>query len=273
MFHKIIQPPESLNDVVQYFWLMEHHSEESSEFVVRSMCDCSSGIIIQHHEGKSAFIKNDNQLLTAFVYGPYTTPSLTLSGSSFSLTGVAFKPQALLFLFGIDASEFTDRMIPLNEFATEDLESRIIESDNREEHVQILSSFLQKKISGMKIDRKDPVISNSIQRIHSRSIGKKLTVGQLVRSSGLSKRQFERRFKRATGVLPKYYLRINRLSHTLNMMKAGHADKLTDIVYSLHYSDQSHFTKDIRELTGITPKHLLRMISRHNLVNHFTLPK
>jgi AraC-like DNA-binding protein len=48
--------------------------------------------------------------------------------------------------------------------------------------------------------------------------------------------------------------RIIRLQETLKMLLNQQAGNLTEIAYDNDYFDQSHFIKDFKEFTGVSPK-------------------
>lgn len=54
---------------------------------------------------------------------------------------------------------------------------------------------------------------------------------------------------------PKEYRRIARFQRALRMMQLGSRD-YADIAYANGYSDQSHFIRDFRQFSGMTPKQL-----------------
>lgn len=74
----------------------------------------------------------------------------------------------------------------------------------------------------------------------------------------LSTKQFERVFGNKIGMSPKVYAKIVRFQKTLWMMQKGIRD-FTDISYSAGYSDQSHFNREFRRYSGVTPTELLVM--------------
>jgi AraC-like DNA-binding protein len=68
---------------------------------------------------------------------------------------------------------------------------------------------------------------------------------------GWSRRHLGARFREAVGLPPKALGRLIRVEHAAQRVRAG--DPLADIAYEVGYADQSHFTRDFRELVGCTP--------------------
>jgi AraC-like DNA-binding protein len=59
-------------------------------------------------------------------------------------------------------------------------------------------------------------------------------------------------FLRYTGLTPKLYTKINRFQNSLQLVGRKDAT-LTSIAYDCGYFDQSHFIREFKSFTGITP--------------------
>lgn len=82
-------------------------------------------------------------------------------------------------------------------------------------------------------------------------------VQQAVAASGLSHRHLIARFREATGLAPKQHARVLRLQTAL----AGLATpglQPAGIAADAGFADQAHFTREFRDLTGVTPTDWLR---------------
>ena len=80
-----------------------------------------------------------------------------------------------------------------------------------------------------------------------------MTVRTLLEKFEISERQFERRFSQTVGVSPYAYIRVKRFNEAIRLMKTRQCTTLTEIAYALNFHDQSHFIRDIKAFTGITP--------------------
>jgi methylphosphotriester-DNA--protein-cysteine methyltransferase len=78
-------------------------------------------------------------------------------------------------------------------------------------------------------------------------------ISQLVEQSGLSARQFERRFAAHVGMSPKLYARVVRFEAALKRKKAAPGLRWTDVAHELGYHDQMHMVHDFSLLAGGTP--------------------
>jgi AraC-like DNA-binding protein len=80
-----------------------------------------------------------------------------------------------------------------------------------------------------------------------------LRISQLVEQSGLSVRQFERRFAAHVGMSPKRYARVVRFEAALKRKKQAPGLRWTDVAHELGYHDQMHMVHDFARLAGATP--------------------
>ena len=97
-----------------------------------------------------------------------------------------------------------------------------------------------------------------------------MNVGALAKYLDLSERQLERRFSQTVGLSPLSYIRVRRFNEAMRLMKTGGYNRLTDVAYALNFHDQSHFIREIKSFTGVTPKSLLQSVDDfyHNQVGY-----
>ncbi|MEJ3655492.1 AraC family transcriptional regulator [Actinomycetes bacterium KLBMP 9759] len=86
-------------------------------------------------------------------------------------------------------------------------------------------------------------------------------IGDLAADAGWSRKRLWSRFTAQIGVTPKRAAMIVRLSPAIDAIVAGTA--VADVAARFGYADQSHLTRDLRELAGYTPASLYR--NRHEV--------
>jgi len=69
---------------------------------------------------------------------------------------------------------------------------------------------------------------------------------------GISARYMQQLFVQYTGLTPKLYSQINRFQTSLQLIREGNSS-LTSIAYECGYADQSHFIREFKSFTGLTP--------------------
>jgi AraC-like DNA-binding protein len=219
------------------------------------------GIVFQHSNGQSAIenISMSSRVIstpTLFLYGLGTDPSImNYKKGSYTTLQVIFKPHALNTLLGINALAL-DGFAELNEFAAEDLNLRLMEARNENEQVALLTRFLVAKFEQART--RDTLIEEGLHLIHKHVSF--ITVKCLLEDLNISERQFERRFSQTVGLSPQSYIRVKRFNEAIRLMKTGQYERLTDIAYALNFHDQSHFIRDIKVFSGITPRDISQKV-------------
>jgi AraC-like DNA-binding protein len=88
-------------------------------------------------------------------------------------------------------------------------------------------------------------------------------LSEVLSDLNLSERSLERLFLAHVGITPVLYTRITRFQAAVVLLRRDKTDirrprSLTDIAHSLGYFDQSHFIRDFRLFSGVTPGAYLR---------------
>jgi AraC-like DNA-binding protein len=82
-------------------------------------------------------------------------------------------------------------------------------------------------------------------------------IEDLVRESGLSTSQFQRRFSTQVGMTPKLYARTIRFDRALIARRDTPNRLWTDIIHELGYFDQAHFIRECHAFAGLPPTSLV----------------
>jgi transcriptional regulator GlxA family with amidase domain len=90
------------------------------------------------------------------------------------------------------------------------------------------------------------------QQFIENNITEKLCVEDLAVKYGLSKRNFERRFKKATANTPAEYILRAKIEYAKKNLETGHKN-VNDVMYELGYSDRKAFRSSFKKVTGILP--------------------
>ena len=268
----ILPPPEILKNDVECFRIAEYTGEE--EVAINVSPSAVPGIVFQQNNGQSALeniIIHSGRITCPpplFLYGAGTEPSVMhyKRGSS-TTTQVIFKPHALKTLIGIDASRLSDGWAELYEFSAKDLQVQLIEARNVQECVILLTTFLVARFKQAKT--RDTLVEESLRFIHQNRSS--LQVKDVLDYVHLSERQFERRFMQTVGLSPQSYIRVKRFHEAIRLIKTRQFERLTDIACALNYSDQSHFIRDIKAFSGMTPTSLAQKMDDfyHNQTGYF----
>ena len=86
-----------------------------------------------------------------------------------------------------------------------------------------------------------------------RRLGEKITSGEMARSAGTSVRGLERAFDRDYGLSPRQYLRRLRMQTACQLLVSTRSP-LAQVADRCGFADQSHFNRDFKRMTGMTPR-------------------
>lgn len=268
MKYKLVAIPEILQEYVELITVAEHNGETNLSTNV--YLNALPGIVFQHNNGHSPI---DNittsssyraDTPTLFVYGQMTKPNVvSYKKGTFTTTQIMLKPQALQTLFGVNAATLTNNLVELREFSAGDLNMQLLEAKNEQVRLTLLTNFLVSKLK--QVTTCDQLIEESLRIIHNNV--SYVTVKYLFEYLNLSERQFEKRFSQTVGLTPQFYIRVKRFNEAIRLMQTRQFEKLTDLAHHLNFYDQSHFVRDIKAFSGVTPKSLFRCYAQKSFRN------
>ena len=79
-------------------------------------------------------------------------------------------------------------------------------------------------------------------------------VQQQAQQACYSVAQFRKRFGEEIGIAPKVFAKIMRVAKARNLLRSEYSDSLTELGLRLGYFDQSHFVREFKSVTGISPR-------------------
>jgi len=100
-------------------------------------------------------------------------------------------------------------------------------------------------------DHEDEPIKKAQEYIES-NVGQKISVDQLAGLFLISRRNFERRFKKATANTPVEYLQRVKIEAAKKSLEAGRPN-INEVMYAVGYSDVKAFRTTFKKITGVSP--------------------
>ena len=173
---------------------------------------------------------------------------------------VMFRPEGFHRLFSVPMDELTDadydsRSV-LGPFISH-LEDRLGECNSFSERVSFIEQALVNR--ALQATALDGVYFAANRILET---GGQASLPALARQSGLSLRQFERRFRKQIGMRPKLFTRIARFESALERKARLQTASWTDIALDFGYYDQMHMIHDFAEFTGKAPSESLAQLER-----------
>lgn len=165
---------------------------------------------------------------------------------------IRFTPQGATCL-GVPASELTGASVPLEALlpGVTELLDRFHDAPTVAASASVVARFLAARPF-----TPDPLVSRAVRSLDAAPTpDEDLTVAHLARALGLSERHLERRFLAQVGVTPKRYASLRRFERAATRLTSTEAP-LGQLALETGYYDQSHFTRELRRFTGMTPGQL-----------------
>lgn len=262
-----LEPPPALRRDVDYFRIAEYGGSDAVNIKV---CPNGSPGICFHAGGDGGpaidrIVTEYGQLEqppSLFLYGHVTVLSaMHFRSGPFVTIQAVLKPNALKTLFRIDAADMANRSWEPGGFGAKALAMRLTETSEREQQVGLIRDFIASRLE--RAGPRDTLVEQSLELIRSHI--EYISVKILLELLHVSERTFQRRFYRSTGVTPQFYIRVKRFNEAIRLMNTGRYERLSDVAQALQFHDQSHFIRDMREFSGITPRNVSQKV---NLFHH-----
>ncbi|HEY5823995.1 MAG TPA: AraC family transcriptional regulator [Cyclobacteriaceae bacterium] len=228
---KLIKPDKSLQDFVYCF---------SS---LHNLSDFNDGIIIPNGRIDLIFSKNKQRQFRISLLGLETKPKRMPKQSISDFFSISFNPLAIEYVFQQPIADILNkgRELPVDfwGFSIKDLDD--------------FKTFCRK--ASLKI--KSLLPEETDQRKHKLfelifATNGEISVKELSEEIHWSPRQINRYFNQQFGISLKAYCNILRFQASLPHIKAGRLSP------QLNFTDQSHFIKEVRKLSGVSPKELAK---------------
>ncbi|RYY56575.1 MAG: AraC family transcriptional regulator [Chitinophagaceae bacterium] len=234
-------PHESLRDYIYCYWQLRTKEKLSEQFTYRVVADGCVDI----------FFELDNPLEN-FVMGfcrKYTEFPLA---NEFNYIGIRFLPTMFPRMFGVNASELSNRFESLSLVAPET--AAFIAG-------QLDSSCGMTDVTG-KLDTHLLGILMRTTQEHDNRLYEAISI--ILRQSGvpdavngfdtgISPRQLQRLFNYYIGDTPKTFSRVVRFQHILRAKPSTQSLRKNKLFFDHGYYDQAHFIKEFKNFYGVTP--------------------
>jgi AraC-like DNA-binding protein len=251
MLTRTEEPEGPLSLFVKNIVIIEE-PDASEETVMSFYADGYPGMLFHETTDGLTAMPHDKKMPPLSIYGQTLGPVQLVTGGRFRLIVLRLYPFVLKSLFGIAPATINDDCYDLSSFpGSANLLAGLLSANETKIRTALMSDFLL-GLAGKGGAGIDKEIARAVEAIIS-SAGQSV-IPEIRRQAGLSERTFERRFLRETGLTPKQFSKIIQFQESLSQLEGSEYEKLTDIVYSNGYADQSHFIRVFRSFTGVTPR-------------------
>jgi len=227
---RTIKPPAGLNDFVESFWMISNKAANEHQIVI--LPDGRFDII---------FSFNDKEFFQPTLKGLDIEPEQTAIPAKSNLYAISFKLLAIEYLLDEKAASLLNQGLNLpNGFWG-------ISKNDLNDFTSFCEKASIKMTSLIKpgIDNRKKQLFNLIYASNGT-----LTVKELSEKVFWSSRQINRYFQQTFGISLKAYCNIIRFKSSLQHIKKG------KLFPELNFTDQTHFIKEVKKMSGVTPKEL-----------------
>ncbi|TGK79113.1 AraC family transcriptional regulator [Leptospira noumeaensis] len=259
---RFIRPPSSLESSVKEFWIWKGVNARELPWILPSY-ECE----MVFHLGTPPLVETENKeifpLPKIHLVGPQTRRWRILSESELSLFAVRFFVGGMYSLFSKRGDELQNQFTEIeNKLGLGEFSDSNFPTDD------LISHFLT-------IFLKDHPGQPSEIPTYVRFALLELTrpaapINHLCRRIGISRKQLDRKFKEIVGMNPSEYRTVHRLLDMVrnpeHYRKNNPDLRFTDLAQEFEYSDQSHFNRDFKRISGSIPN---EWFGEYKKMSHF----
>jgi AraC-like DNA-binding protein len=261
MISLTIKPSKTLEAFIDYYWVFE--SPDISGIGEQFVYPQGSSELMFHYETPFSTINSEGQAkmqTECFLCTQKLTSMRVSPIGKIGLISVYFKPYGASVMFDVIANELNEINIDLGNVVGDKYKALIDEiasAANFQIRIGIIEKYLLKRMALRSIYEIGP-LGKAIDLINLRC--GMLSVDDVASAACMSGRHLDRLFVKRIGLSPKQFIRVRKMNFAISLMKAKKKISLTELALEAGYYDQSHFTNDFKEITGITPKQFIKIM-------------
>lgn len=258
MQYQTFEPHKDLASFIKCYWTLEVPAESSAEKqrIIPDGCIEMAFILgddIQCYTSEDEFILQPRALVLGQTLAPfYIKPTGYVHTFAIRFYPYGFSNFVSKSLHHLANTE-TPIALLFEESTAKEIERNIVQATHTQERIQIIERFFLDRLTEKAVI--DQIVKTTLDALlASKGSASILTI---LKEEASKRRQLERRFLKLIGMSPKQLGKVIRLQAALKLLLQPQPESLTHIAYESQYYDQTHFIKDFKEFTGITPKDFL----------------
>lgn len=258
---EILKPNSAeLKPIIQYFIIFKSGSNENIDYTTfpnTNLCLAiykqNKIVVEQNAEGKHLFTFRGDQTYKSYLSGFHESNLKVSVHAPLDEVCIIFHPGALRLFSNISYDELvhSDEVFKMlfPRYADFFVEQLFEEGDSRR-RVEMLENIFLKSLT------KDYLSDRAREALFTIDRCDDLKVKNIAKELSMDKSTLYRLFMDQIGQNPKSFLKTVRFRKALNGILQYEKPKLTEVAYENNYTDQSHFIRDFKEITGQSPSQL-----------------
>ncbi len=252
MMIKVFTPNKFLQPYINKIWVFESKYGIPKTDLKLIAPNGEMKLIIPYKNNMRSTIENqtrEHKESSFIIIGQMTKSAIIESEINFGSIGVDFKPLGAYKFFPFSLHEITNQVYHAPDIFNklgDELQEKISEITDINKKVIFVEEFLYRQM--IELNKYDYITEYAVNKIIS-SNGL-VNISELSKDMCYSRRQLVRKFIESIGLSPKEFsciIRFHEIYKKFNINKYSEED-----LYDLYY-DQSHFIKEFKKYTGLTP--------------------
>lgn len=249
---RFYKPSPLLRDYVRYYWVFKSDQPiETYTFPI----GCPQ--IIFHKRAALLIPELGTRQDRLTISGQVNFSSHIKAEESVEMIVVVFHPYAMSAFLHVPISLFYNTEVSgygLENKTLNDLAARVLACEENDSCISLIEQWLLSQVAINFASKREADMDRIAAVVRQMYVTPNRPISELASIACLGKKQFERLFLAAVGMNPKEYARLVRFQKSLRLMQcsAGNISQ-AQIAYQCGYSDQSHFIREFRKLSGYTP--------------------
>lgn len=254
MSYREIKPDGPLRQYVKCYYIYESTTGTVFEDTVfPSGC---TEIIFNLGDGQWQAVSGQDYVTTPPIefWGQIVKPLPIRSIGKNTMLGIRFFPHAAGHFINDKADLFNNQVVDYNHLANDNVNTlydRLRSTSSWDHRLEMVQAYLLQQLSIAESRfHKMAIVTDVMREIGQQDFFD--NIDNVASRYGITSRYLQKLFLQYTGLTPKLYSKINRFQNSLKLVNTKE-HSLTSIAYECGYFDQSHFIREFKSFTGVTP--------------------
>jgi AraC-like DNA-binding protein len=249
-----IKPGKELRAYIKCYYIYRSETDVSfKDTVFPSGC---VEIIFNLGTGKWQTATGDHFVTTPSIelWGQIIRPLTVRSIGKNTMLGIRFYPHAAAFFLNDKVDLFNDKVVDFGDVSgitAAMLHAKLMDTADWDIRIGLVEAYLVERLSLYRNKfRRIALVSQVLNELQREDFFD--NIDNVATRYGITSRYLQKLFLQYTGLTPKLYSKINRFQNSLTLVTKKDIS-LTAVAHTCGYFDQSHFIREFKSFTGLTP--------------------